>query len=227
MFSTKNLLDGSSLVLRAHGLGGGSAIFHSFPLFQSAEGGQRGREATALFCVSRKAKRKNFRSLIEKILSGARIKKYVENFSFLLLRRQAELRRRRAGSAPLRAQNSAQSRFEHRSVIATRCNTRQFEESLIARSASLTLGSARKFPYISGLNQRGGQNQKLPFCSGEGGSWAQSVHSKSHLIKNPINVFAVQFFPPLAEGKRTKQVFKNPTLSAPKAQWPKATLLKN
>jgi len=66
----------------------------------SAEGGQRGRGATALFCVSRKAKRENFRSLIEKILSGAHIKKYVENFSFLLLRRQAELRRRRAGSAP-------------------------------------------------------------------------------------------------------------------------------
>jgi len=42
---------------------------------------------------------------------------------------------------------------------------------LFARSASLTLGFARKFPYISGSNQRGGQNQKLPFCSGEGGSF--------------------------------------------------------
>jgi len=169
-------------------------------------------------------------------LSGARIKKYVENFSFLFLRRQAEWRRRRAGSAPVRAQNSAQNRFEHRSVIATKCNFHQFEESLIDRSASLTLGSARKFPYferskkqgscrrqgsyISVLNQRGGQNQKLPFCSGEGGSWAQSAQSKSHLIKlikNLMNAFAFQFFPPLAEGKRTKQVFKNPALSAPKA----------
>jgi hypothetical protein len=98
---------------------------------------------------------------------------------------------------------------------------------LIARSAELSLGSARKFPYISGLNQKGGQNQKLPFCSGEGGSWAQSVRSKSHLIKDLMNAFAPQFFPPLAEGKRTKQVFKNPALSAPKAQWPKATLFKN
>jgi len=97
---------------------------------------------------------------------------------------------------------------------------------LIARSASLTLGSARKFPYISGLNQRGGQNQKLPFCSGGGGSWAQSAQIKSHLIKNLMNAFVLQFFPPLAEGKRTKQVFKNPALSASKAQWPKATLLK-
>jgi len=35
----------------------------------------------------KQAKRKNFHSLIEKILSGARIKKYVENFSFLPLRR--------------------------------------------------------------------------------------------------------------------------------------------
>jgi len=52
-------------------------------------------------------------------LSGACIKKYVENFSFLLLRRQAELRLSWAGSAPVRAQNSAQNRFEHRSVIAT------------------------------------------------------------------------------------------------------------
>ncbi len=34
----------------------------------------------------------------------------------------AELRRRRAGSAPVRVQNSAQNRFEHRSVIATKCN---------------------------------------------------------------------------------------------------------
>jgi hypothetical protein len=42
---------------------------------------------------------------------------------------------------------------------------------LFARSAELSLGSARKFPYISGLNQRDGQNQKLPFCSGEGGSF--------------------------------------------------------
>jgi len=110
---------GNSFSLRAHGLGGASAtLFSSLLLFQSAESGQRGWEATVLFCVSRKAKGKNFRSLIEKTLSGARIKKYVENFSFLLLRRQAELRRRRAGSAPVRAQNSAQSRFEHRSVIA-------------------------------------------------------------------------------------------------------------
>ncbi|MCD6500465.1 hypothetical protein J7K42_00385 [bacterium] len=98
---------------------------------------------------------------------------------------------------------------------------------MFARSASLTLGSARKFPYISGLNQRGGQNQKLPFCSGEGGSWAQSAQSKSRLIEKLLYAFALQFFPPLAEGKRTKQVFKNPALSASKAQWPKATLLKN
>lgn len=111
---------GSYFLLRAHELGGASATFLSFLPFQSAEGGQRGWEATALFCVSRKAKRKNFRSLIEKILSGARIKiKNVENFSFLLLRRQTEWRRRRAGSAPVRAQNSAQRKFEHRSVIAT------------------------------------------------------------------------------------------------------------
>jgi hypothetical protein len=63
------------------------SLTKQFPTL-SAEDGQRGREATALFCVSRKAKRKNFRSLIEKILSGARIKiKNVENFSVLLLRR--------------------------------------------------------------------------------------------------------------------------------------------
>jgi len=42
-----------------------------------------------------------------------------------------------------------------------------------------------------------------------------------------MNAFALQFFQPLAEGRRTKQVFKNPALSAPKAQRPKATLLKN
>jgi len=176
--SVKQKLE-SSFLLRAHGLGGASAIFfYYFPLFQSAEGGQRGR--------------------------------------------------RRAGSGPIRAQNSAQNRFEHRSVSATRCDIRQLEESLFARSASLTLGSARKFPYISGLNQRGGQNQKLPFCSGEGGSWWRSHQSKSHLIENLLNAFALQFFPPLAEGKRTKQVFKNPVLyTAPKSQRPKATLLKN
>jgi len=73
----------SSFSLRAHGLGGASAIFFScLPLFQSAEGAQRGWEATALFCVSRKAKRKNFRSLIEKILSGAHIKNMLKIFPF-------------------------------------------------------------------------------------------------------------------------------------------------
>jgi len=129
------------------------------------------------------------------------------------------------GFLPFTAEIVAQRKFERRSVIATRYNIRQFEMSLFARSASLTLGSARKDPYISGLNQRAGGNQTGFFCPAFGGSWAQSAQSKSHLIENLLNAFALQFFPPFAEGKRTKQVFNPALYTALLAQWPKATII--
>jgi len=81
---------------------------------------------------------------------------------------------------------------------------------LFARSASLTLGSARKFPYISGLNQKGGQNQKLPFCSGEGGSWAQSAQSKSHLIEILRMLLLSNFFRLLPKAREQSKFLRIP-----------------
>jgi len=69
----------------------------------------------------------------------------------------------------------------------------------------------------------GGRNFCPPALSAEGGLSAQS---KSYLIERLLNAFAFQFFPPLAEGKRTKQVFNPALYTAPEAQWPKATNLK-
>ncbi|GIW63076.1 MAG: hypothetical protein KatS3mg090_0902 [Patescibacteria group bacterium] len=104
-------------------------------------------------------------------------------------------RRRWVGSAPIRAQIVAQRKFERRSVIATRRYFQSFWVSfLFARSPRQRRGSLCKNPYISGLNQKGGQNQKSIFCPTFGGSWAQSAQSKSNLIETLLSAFALQFF---------------------------------
>jgi len=175
-------------------------------------------------CVSKEAKPAKIVSLIEKDFC-ARPLKEKEIFAGFACPAVSGASRW-AGSAPVRTQIVVQRKFERSSVIAT---IRYFQSFLMrrkARSAPLTLGSARKFPYISALNQRADGNQTGFFCPAGGGSWAQSAQSKSHLIENLLNAFALQFFPPFAKGKRTKQVFNPALYTAPMAQWPKATNLK-
>jgi len=180
---------------------------------QSSLRGKKARSGweAARLCVSKEAKPAKIVSLIEKIFC-ARPLKEKEIFAGFACRRQAASRW--AGSAPVRAQIVVQRKFERRSVIATRRNFASFQARRKARSAPLARRSARKNPCISGLNQRAGGNQRGFFCPAFGGSWAQSAQSKSNLIENLLNAFALQFFPPFAKGKRTKQVF-NPALYIP------------
>jgi hypothetical protein len=107
----------------------------------------------------------------------------------------------------VRAQIVAQRKFERRSTTATIIDFPLFGTRRKARSA-------RQNPYISALNQRAGGNQTGFFCPVDGGSWWRSYQSKSNLIETLLNAFALQFFPPLAEGKITKQFF-NPALYIP------------
>lgn len=157
-------------------------------------------------CVSKEAKPPKIVSLIERIFCACPLKN-VSIFAGFACRRQAASRW--AGSAPVRAQIVAQRKFERRSVIATRRNFQSFLTRRKARSAPLARRSARIFPYISALNHTTGENQRGFFCPAGGGSWWRSHQSKSLLIEKLLNAFALQFFPPLAEGKRTKQVFNS------------------
>jgi len=82
------------------------------------------------------------------------------------------------------SQSFSQKRFVLRSVIATRCNFRHFWGNLIARSPRLRLGSLRKSPYILGLNQTDGQNQKSIFCPAGGGSALRSNTQNENFVFN-------------------------------------------
>ena len=82
------------------------------------------------------------------------------------------------------SQDFVQKRFVLRSVIATRCNFYQFWGKMIARSPRLRLGSLRKFPYILGLNQKDGQNQKLYFYPADCGSALRSNAQNKNFVSN-------------------------------------------
>jgi len=82
------------------------------------------------------------------------------------------------------SQNFAQKRFALRSVNATKQDFYHFWGSLIARSPRLRLGSLRKSPYILGLNQRGGRNQKRFFYLAGGGSTLQSNAQNENFVFN-------------------------------------------
>jgi len=53
---------------------------------------------------------------------------------------------------------------------------------MFVRSPRLRLGSLRKFPYILGLNQRDGQNQKRFFYSVGGGSALRSNAQNENFV---------------------------------------------
>jgi len=76
-----------------------------------------------------------------------------------------------------------QKRFELRSVIATNSDILKIEEHLIARSPRLRRGYARIFPYISELNQKGGQIQIQFFGKANGGSELRS-NSQIKFVSN-------------------------------------------
>jgi hypothetical protein len=82
------------------------------------------------------------------------------------------------------SQSFVQKRFALRSVIATRRNLTIFAGSLFARSPRLRLGSLRKFPYILGLNQKDGQNQKRFFYPAGGGSALRSNTQNENFVFN-------------------------------------------
>jgi len=110
-------------------------------------------------------------------------------------------------------QSFVQKRFALRPIIATRCNFYHFWGSLIARSPRLRLGSLRKFLYISGLNQRDGQNQKLQFYSAGGGSAllrnAQNENFVSNYFLSAFGGIRSQFFTFIAKGDLLKLRSKN------------------
>jgi hypothetical protein len=102
----------------------------------------------------------------------------------------------------------AQKRFALRPVIATRCNFYNFWGNLISRSPRLRLGSLRKFLYILGLNQRGGQNQKRFFYPAGGGlalrSNAQNENFVSNFFLSAKGGIRSQFFTFIAKGDLLK-----------------------
>ena len=78
------------------------------------------------------------------------------------------------------SQSFVQKRFALRPLIATKCNFHHFWGNLFARSPRLRLGSLRKFPYILGLNQRDGQNQKRFFYpAGDGSALRSNAHNEN------------------------------------------------
>jgi len=90
------------------------------------------------------------------------------------------------------SQDFAQKRFALCPVIATKQDFHYFWEKMFARSPRLRLGSLRKFPYILGLNQMDGQNQKSIFCPAGGGSACEA--------RNKMNIlYPIFSFPPSAE----------------------------
>jgi len=89
-----------------------------FARLLSAPKARSGWEA-ARPCVSKEAKPAKIVSLIEKDFCARPLKEQ-EIFAGFACRRQAELRRSWAGSAPVRAQIAVQRKFERRSVIATK-----------------------------------------------------------------------------------------------------------
>ena len=125
--------------------------------------------------------RKIFISLIEKNFGGAPLKNVKKIFLFCS---PSGERKRWVGFLPVRAEIVAQNRFALRPIIATRCNFRHFWGNLIARSPRLRLGSLRKSPYILGLNQTDGQNQKSIFCPAGGGSALRSNTQNENFVFN-------------------------------------------
>ncbi|MDP2692664.1 MAG: hypothetical protein Q8O88_03440 [bacterium] len=91
------------------------------------------------------------------------------------------------------SQSFVQKRFELRSAIATNSDILKIEGHLIARSPRLRRGYARIFPYISELNQRGGQIQIQFFGKANGGSACEA--------RNKQSLFPIFSFPPKAEHK--------------------------
>lgn len=107
------------------------------------------------------------------------------------------------------SQSFAQKRFALRPVIATKCNFHHFWGKMFARSPRLRLGSLRIFPYILGLNQTDGQNQKSVFCPAGDGSACEARH--------PANGISNFFFS--AKGGIRSQFFN--CAFSPKEKWAK------
>ncbi len=87
----------------------------------------------------------------------------------------------------------ARKRFELRSAIATNQDISNFQGKEFARSPRLRRGYARIFPYISELNQRGGQIQIQFFGKANGGSACEA--------RNKQSLFPIFSIPPEAERK--------------------------
>jgi len=187
-----------------------------FARLLSAEGGM-GWEA-ARPCSSKETKPAKIDSLKEKIFC-ARPLKEKEIFAGFVRRQAAS---RWGGFLLVRAEIVAQNRFALRSVIATNLNIANFAGTLFARSPRLRLGSLRKFPYILGLNQTDGQNQKSVFYPAGGGSGRRSRQSKNTPLKRLLNCFCFPIFSACRIAAQRSQFF-NHALFPPKAEWPKAT----
>jgi hypothetical protein len=121
------------------------------------------------------------------------------------------------------SQDFVQKRFALRSAIATIQDFLKIWGSLCARSAPQGRGYARIFPYISELNQRAGEARNGFSCPAFGGSWWRS-QSKNISLKELLKRFCFPIFSASCQRQENKASF-NPALSAPSAQWPKATLL--
>jgi len=145
-------------------------------------------------CSSKETKPAKIDSLIEKEFCARPLKEKEIFAGFVSAFGGAS---RWGGFLPVRAESFAQNGFALRSVIATNLNIANFAGSLFARSPRLRRGFARIFPYILGLNQTDGQNQKSVFCPAGGGS---------ELRSNSQNEICIQFFP-FRLRRNTKQVF--------------------
>ena len=165
------------------------------------------------------SKQNNFQFLLRKIWRAG-VKKLKENCFALL----AEYRRVETlgGFLPFTAEIVAQKRFELRSVNATIQDFLKIWKRLCARSAPQGRSYARIFPYISGLNQRAGKARIGFFCPAGGGSWWRSHRSKNISLTEILKCFCFPIFSASCRRQENKASF-NPALSAPKAQWPKAT----
>jgi hypothetical protein len=108
-----------------------------------------------------------------------------------------------AGYAPVRAQTFAQIWFEQGSAIATKLNFFQIVRKVCARFAR-ALGAF--FPYFPPKSAILPSSSKRLFCPAGGGSWWRSHLSKNISLKELLKCFCFPIFPPLAEGKRTRQV---------------------
>jgi len=185
-----------------------------------AEGGCGGNSASpepkrspATLLVQSRPTKKSFVFLLKEKIGRAQIENRKQNFSL-----SERVKRAAAGWSVSR---SVQKRFALRSVIATRYNFHQFWGKMFARSPRLRLGSLRKFPYISGLNQRDGQNQKSVFCPIGGGSGRQSRQNKNTPLINLLKCFCFPIFSAYRKAALRSQFF-NPVLFPLKAEWPKA-----